>query len=155
MEIYRPNAALPWYGETKPWREEIVLICESGDILGLNKIQLFIWKSCEWRNCRKKNAGSRTRGSYSEVASFSVGALECWEMGKTEKETKEDCKPVIESYQLLLKTFHELVTDGCFASSALFLWHTNALVPGPECSLWCFLREFFWGNTEEQEMVSF
>lgn len=104
---------------------------------------------------KKKCWFQRTRGSYSEVASFSVGALECWEMGKKEKETKEDWKPVIESFQLLLKTFHELVTDSCSASSALFLWHTNALVPGPECSLWCFLREFFWGNTEEQEMVSF
>lgn len=107
------------------------------------------------KELQEKNAGARTRGSYSEVASFSAGALECWEMGKKEDETKEEWKPVIESYQLLLKTFHELVTDGCSASSVLFLWHTGALVPGPECSLWCFWREFFWGNTEEQEMVSF
>lgn len=63
MEIDRPNTALPWHGETKPRREEIVLICEPGDILALNKVQLFIWKSCEWRNCRKKKMLVPERGA--------------------------------------------------------------------------------------------
>lgn len=29
-------------GETKPGRKEIVIICAPGDILGINKIELFI-----------------------------------------------------------------------------------------------------------------
>lgn len=49
--------------------KEIVIISESGDILGIKKIELFGLKSCDWRY-RRKIAGSRTRASYSQVASF-------------------------------------------------------------------------------------